>query len=302
MRLYLRLRAAGFDARLYDYDWRCGIDQLGARFARALEAEPAAHISIVAHSMGGLVARAALTRAGGARVRRLVTLGTPHGGSFAPVQAFRGTYPLVRRIASLDPLHSAEVLAARVFAGFPSLYQLLPHRGAGCALDLFDLSVWPATGPGPERALLAAARRFPGQLAPADARFCVIAGSGEPTVTGIEREGDEFRYHSSGAGDGTVPLGFAELEGVATGYVSGVRHGDLARNDTVIEAVCELIDTGRSARLAAVPAAPAAAPSSITDAELRRTLLEKIDWGRLTPMERAGFVANLSAPAVHGPA
>jgi triacylglycerol esterase/lipase EstA (alpha/beta hydrolase family) len=36
---------------------------------------------MVAHSMGGLVARAYLRRYGGAKVRRLITVGTPHQGS-----------------------------------------------------------------------------------------------------------------------------------------------------------------------------------------------------------------------------
>ncbi|MHB8873160.1 MAG: esterase/lipase family protein [Myxococcaceae bacterium] len=41
-------------------------------------------IEVVAHSMGGLVARLALVdRATRSRVRTLVTLGTPHGGTFA---------------------------------------------------------------------------------------------------------------------------------------------------------------------------------------------------------------------------
>ena len=36
---------------------------------------------IVAHSMGGLVARAYLRRHGGAQVARVITLGTPHHGT-----------------------------------------------------------------------------------------------------------------------------------------------------------------------------------------------------------------------------
>src|SRR5438105_13945193 len=42
------------------------------------------------HSMGGLIARAALSLASLGNVERLVFLGTPHGGSFAAVQALRG--------------------------------------------------------------------------------------------------------------------------------------------------------------------------------------------------------------------
>ena len=41
----------------------------------------ARRIAIVAHSMGGLVARAYLRRYGGGRISRLITIGTPHHGS-----------------------------------------------------------------------------------------------------------------------------------------------------------------------------------------------------------------------------
>ncbi|HQU50666.1 MAG TPA: alpha/beta fold hydrolase [Casimicrobiaceae bacterium] len=41
----------------------------------------ASQVAIVAHSMGGLVARAYLRRYGTAKVRKVITIGTPHSGS-----------------------------------------------------------------------------------------------------------------------------------------------------------------------------------------------------------------------------
>ncbi len=55
--------------------------QLAARIDAILAATGATQVLLVAHSMGGLVAREYLRRHGGARVRRLITLGTPHHGS-----------------------------------------------------------------------------------------------------------------------------------------------------------------------------------------------------------------------------
>ncbi len=49
--------------------------------ARLCAASGAARVHIVAHSMGGLVARAYLRAHGGARVARIITLGTPHHGT-----------------------------------------------------------------------------------------------------------------------------------------------------------------------------------------------------------------------------
>ncbi len=77
--------------RTYLVDMRgtSDIDELAARVVGVVEevAEvnglaPDERIDVVAHSLGGLVARVALQDpACSARVRRLVTLGTPHGGT-----------------------------------------------------------------------------------------------------------------------------------------------------------------------------------------------------------------------------
>lgn len=56
-------------------------DQVAARIDRILAQTGAAQVSIVAHSMGGIVARAYVRKYGGAKVRRVITLGTPHAGS-----------------------------------------------------------------------------------------------------------------------------------------------------------------------------------------------------------------------------
>lgn len=56
-------------------------DQLALRIAQIYVRTGATEVLLVAHSMGGLVARAYLRKAGGANVRKLITLGTPHQGS-----------------------------------------------------------------------------------------------------------------------------------------------------------------------------------------------------------------------------
>ena len=56
-------------------------DQTAAKIDAILEATGARQVVIVGHSMGGLVARAYLRRHGGGKVRRLITIGTPHHGS-----------------------------------------------------------------------------------------------------------------------------------------------------------------------------------------------------------------------------
>ena len=57
------------------------VDQLAAKIATIRAATGATKVTLVAHSMGGLVARAYLRRHGAAHVRCLLAIGTPHHGS-----------------------------------------------------------------------------------------------------------------------------------------------------------------------------------------------------------------------------
>jgi triacylglycerol esterase/lipase EstA (alpha/beta hydrolase family) len=55
--------------------------QVAAQVAQIERDTGASQVVMVCHSMGGLVARTYIRRYGGAHVRRLMTLGTPHAGS-----------------------------------------------------------------------------------------------------------------------------------------------------------------------------------------------------------------------------
>ena len=57
------------------------VEPLARRIDEVLAQSGATQLILVGHSMGGLVARAYLRRHGAARVKLLVTLGAPHGGS-----------------------------------------------------------------------------------------------------------------------------------------------------------------------------------------------------------------------------
>jgi hypothetical protein len=242
------------------------------------------------------VSRAALALEHTRHIERLVLLGTPNCGSFAAVQALRGTYAVVRKVARLAQRTSAESLAAEVFNTFPSLYELLPW--GACRVDggdLFDAPSWPTAGPRPSAALLAAARASQGQLAPPDERFAVIAGVGAETVTAVRRRGEEFLYTLTRGGDGTVPLESALLPGVRSAFARAA-HSDLTRNAVVAAAVVDMLRAGRTRRLPSRWAYAARASAQVSDAELRRTHAEKVDWAALTPKERRLFLENLNEP------
>lgn len=117
---------------------------------------------IVAHSMGGIVARyammhggadlpadgalPALTWEGAAMMGRVIQVGTPNGGS---LDAFRVLVDGRDFGAPIVPRYSPAILGT-----MPSLYQLLPRSrarpavvaGSDAALDLHDPAVWQRMG------------------------------------------------------------------------------------------------------------------------------------------------------------
>jgi pimeloyl-ACP methyl ester carboxylesterase len=79
---------------------------------RVLDESGATEIDLVAHSMGGLVARACIAARAGRGVARLITLGTPHQGTEAfrwlardPAEMRAGS-PLLHRLAARDDVPS----------------------------------------------------------------------------------------------------------------------------------------------------------------------------------------------------
>jgi len=294
LKITLSLRQAGFDAVLLDYDWRRDVATLGKLLAQRIAADGMRQVGIVAHSMGGLVARAALTHAAGTQVSQLIMLGTPNAGSLGAIQALRGTYSVVRKIAMMDLRHDAEFLATKVFATFPGLHELLPS-GPHAPLDLFDAASWPSQGPRPREAMLRRTADLASRLAPADSRFHAVIGCNRITATGVARRGSDFEYEYSLRGDGTVPVALAELEGARNRYLD-CGHSDLPLSDRVIAGTLDLLSTGSTRRFAARPRIRHAARVRVRDAELRREYQGKVDWPHMSPEERRIFLDTLNEP------
>ena len=139
-KLKLSLTVAGFDARAHAYDWRLGIEALAAQLNARIAADARRDVMLVGHSMGGLVARAALA-GNGRRIRRIVQIGAPNGSSYAPVLAMRGVYPTVRS----SPL-SISGTAPRTLRASSSARcrRCTSYATAGRRTHLFDAAQWPA--------------------------------------------------------------------------------------------------------------------------------------------------------------
>ena len=300
LKLKLRLRIAGYDADFFAYDWRRSLADLGASLADSIRQDPASRVSLVAHSMGGLVARAALFNSGEARrkISQLIMLGTPNYGSFAPAQVIRATYDVVQKMATLDLRHSAEQLSDEVFNTFPGLYEMLPSPEKFTAVNLYDIASWPKVGPKPRSKLLSAVKPVIDHLAEADSRFFLVAGVNQDTVTGLRVENDEFKYQISPDGDGTVPLAFARLAGIPdrqTYYVEE-GHGSLPNSGAVELAVLDLLSTGKTSALPNQPPVPSRVTRLVSEAELRELALRAPGVGQLGSADYRHLLDSVAAP------
>jgi hypothetical protein len=130
------VRKPGADVVLFPYDFRLGVvaaaERLKAELTRRLANRPEKRrqVVVLAHSMGGLVARYWLGPGGGARhCTALITLGTPHRGAPKALDwLLNGVRVGPRPLAAVTSALLDD--AATVLREWPSTYDLLPRYRA----------------------------------------------------------------------------------------------------------------------------------------------------------------------------
>ncbi|QDV34795.1 CHAT domain-containing protein [Tautonia plasticadhaerens] len=193
---------------VFGYDWRKDLRLAADGLLASINAQfgPDEPVHLVAHSMGGLVARSFIQRhpqrwrsmwAGGADRRsrggRLVMLGTPNHGTYLVPQVLCGLANTVWKIERLDITRDMGGLL-RVIHSFPGVYQLLPSPIADLdAKALYDPDTYGPLGvPGRH---LESAGAFHEELAKdleskvarqsVEDRLVYFAGYGQQTPDGI---------------------------------------------------------------------------------------------------------------------
>ena len=261
----------------FPYDWRISVFEEADRLAAAIgivldETEAGSQpVSIVAHSTGGLVARAMINghqelweRIKNRSDSRLIMLGTPNGGCHTVTRMLTGRDSLIRRLALLDTTRNLKELVG-IFAQFPGLLELLPATGS---LDLFDVATWRTLAaadpenenwlPPAAEALIAAKSRqrilFNSPLDPE--RMLSIAGSAQATPLDLTFEGDgterRLVFHATARGDGRVPWESGIPAGIRTWYLQAA-HGDLPATEDAFAAISDLLRHGTTNRLPTHP-------------------------------------------------
>lgn len=269
------------DVLPFPYDWRRSVREAAGRLAgevgRALDrAEPGSQpVYLLAHSMGGLVARALIAerpdlwqriRASGGR---LVMLGTPNRGSWEIVRLLVSQATILKQLALLDLTQDRGALLA-IIRDFQGALELLPEdrrdffgEGAWQALKAADeVEDWGLPGQGRASAgaptWLARAREARAWLRDkAIDPEGMIYLAGQATETAAEVVGASarrwpfaerkcLRFFVSRRGDGSVLWDDGLLPGVPTWYAPGVIHGDLAADRSLFGAIEDLLVRGRS--------------------------------------------------------
>jgi pimeloyl-ACP methyl ester carboxylesterase len=261
------------------YDWR----KDNALSARVLAAKiddavaqhgGAAEVTIIAHSMGGLVSRYYLesgnfnAQPGFAAVRNLITLGTPHRGSPLALTAALGQE---KRLF----LSAAQVKKLVNDSRYPAVYQMMPPPdepfawmdgplNAYSQVDIYDAGMVQALGlsaPNLQSALdfhakLDISKRPKVNGKPM--RYFFFTGTRQSThsaVKVLDKETNPKSYEVvtwelEDAGDGTVPIWSASITGVQ-GQPVGGEHSTIYRNGLLLQTLGALL--GKPGVLAPAP-------------------------------------------------
>lgn len=292
----------------FPYDWRLSIEESARQLAVQIEhkltqAEAYGQpVRILAHSMGGLVARAMIAARPDlwARLRRhpggrLVMLGTPNGGSWEIVRLLVARAATLKQLALLDRTQGRAALLA-IINEFPGVLELLPED----ARNLFAPATWSALHAqdevgrddwappgrhrdeptGATRLERAGALRARLRASAVDATGMIyVAGQAATTPCGIETVEERrlpggparktLRLLASARGDGMVLWEDGTLPGVPTWYAAGVAHGDLANRRALFPVLGELLAQGRTSDLPDRPpvARGVSAPVSLPERE-----------------------------------
>jgi pimeloyl-ACP methyl ester carboxylesterase len=240
------------------YDWRRSVQFSGGQLANVILTNyPGRDVVFVAHSLGGIVARAAwkyLAQAGQDRVVRLITLGTPHRGSLSVPQLFGLVGDWYGRLVDLvgGPFisrESARLIVNDVIASLVAPYEMMPFRGRfGDPTDaaLRNVNSYARFNAFPSTARFAAADAVQTWLADAGdpSRTLCIVGTYVQTATGVVDVGllnDGAGYEWTGLGDGTVEAESARWPGAAFLPVVGLTHGSMPYNPKVLSMLPGLI-------------------------------------------------------------
>lgn len=259
--LLTQLANDGLNPTFWAYDWRLGLNVLANQLAIFLAgAQLTNPFFVVAHSMGGLIARLAyplwqLTNAG-AQWGNTVYLGSPHGGSYWAPAMLSGLYGdgaffkvlgqllgLAGQVpgSPLLPIAIAGATAGQLLGSWPSMYALIPSaQGTWAAIDpqaaaLNQLATYANTPGGQQQQWFTQGIAIQKSLSTpqteaAPAKRFNVCGQAPSTLHSFVMGGNPGNldaYKTVSDGDATVPTDRASWEGVPTIRFKNCTHNQL---------------------------------------------------------------------------
>lgn len=262
------------DVVFFGYDWRKSVSETAAQLKMFIDLREYEKMTFVCHSMGGIVASYYLAENESdiEKVERVITMGTPFGGSPKALLTLEEGKFLDIRIALLD------ALMKELSRNYPSVYELLPYNqlieNAGTyvtkissdnvceRLDTAETEQY-ITNKGSKlnqkmyRDALDVQNKIyqSGEHILNDERIdaYIIAGYGVETLMTIETDGKTITgTWKNTLGDGTVPLTSAlrtngQYFNKTLYFAKKVKHSELPEDNDVIDLVCQIIERGQSA-------------------------------------------------------
>lgn len=256
-----------YDVVTVPFDWRRSLIEAGESLNQLVNSllkykQP---IKILAHSMGGLVARELLinhsntwnllnNQAG----FRLLLLGTPWLGSFRIPSVLSGNDGIIKMISKLDLSHSTEELID-IFSKFPGLLNLLPIHGS---YDFGQVNTWnkfrQATQLNwsiPDQKTISEFNTFQKKTLDAISKHrselyenvIYVAGKDKQTPSDYTIENGKIRIHYTNEGDQSVTWASgipAKVDKQKSLYYVNVSHGALSCDETLFEGIKELLHFG----------------------------------------------------------
>ncbi len=280
---FARYLADTHEVRPFVYDWRLSITKAAGLFGKELDQamldaqarnKP---LRIVAHSMGGLVARLALKERWSTFKAipgsRLLQLGTPNKGSHSIAAVLMARDDFIQMIERwFDWKHDMREFL-EIVRDFPGVLELLPWPGEnGMAMDgvdYFDASTWQGwydkdkdggkykKWRPPQKDPLTAAHAVIKELhlADLDPEYTLYVAGNAPTPVAVRINDGQVEIGWIDEGDGRVPWKTGIPAGVPVWYTDTV-HGDLAGNEKVYQAYRELLENGNTRLLPRTPPTP----------------------------------------------
>ncbi|MBN1312151.1 MAG: alpha/beta fold hydrolase [Anaerolineae bacterium] len=265
-KMLLRLQYA-YEAYTFPYDWRrapdAHIQQLQQFIDQKLAASDKTKVTLIGHSMGGLVILDYLTHEKTRKhaeqvVARAITLGTPFRGTLdAVVNLARGDDPKMEIARKLNRANDPQKMLRSLpgmYTILPAPKELYPDWNPIPDLDIWSPDTWQQANIPINRRLLEQGREHHAHVAAADPQIPFYSIAGTYCDTPVKLSGNLLtaipRYLREGiqGGDGTVEVSSATFKDCPAYFVQEV-HIELVLESKVIEGIMHWVEGGEPAGL-----------------------------------------------------